>query len=142
MLGENGSAISYFVALSGTNLAAAGSTNASNFAGYELGTILLATASAPSAQGLVVNVLRSGTSNGTFAGFGASVGANGPINVHKLFVRSFALDSSACWYKASYDNNNVGSAGITTIVFALQEARNVPITQNTNTVTYSDILGG
>jgi len=141
MLGKSGSAVKYLVSLSSTNLAVKGSTNASNFAGYEFATMFVLASSAPSAQGFVVNAVRSGTSDGTYADFGASVAVTAK-NLLGLHVRSFTLDSSACWYKASYDNNNTGS-GTIAIMFGLQAGRVAPVeTQAGDTVLYSDVLGG
>lgn len=142
MLGKNGSANAYITALSGTNVNSTGSTEASNFAGFEFATVVVAMASAPSGNGFVVNALRSGTSSGTFASFGASLGLNTKA-VKGAYVRSWTLDSSATWYKFSYDNNNGGSTGVATILVNLQAARNIPITQvSGDTTVYSDVLGG
>mgnify|MGYP001608594551 FL=1 len=141
MLGKSGSTIKYLVALSSTNLAVIGSTNASNFAGYEFATLFVLASSAPSAQGYVVNVMRSGTSGGTFANFGASVAVTAK-NLRGLHVRSFSLDSSANWYKASYDNNNTGS-GTIAIMFGLDAGRVAPVdTQDADVTLYSTVLGG
>jgi len=141
MLGKSGSEIKYLVALSNGANATAGSTNASNFAGYEFGTILVADASAPAAGGLTVNVMRSGTSDGTFASFGASINY-AALALHGLRVRSWTLDSSAMWYKVSYDNNG-GASSRPTIIIALQAARTQPVTtQALDTTIFSTILGG
>src|SRR3990167_2372848 len=140
MLGKNGSAIAYLTALSPTVVSTPGSTNASNFAGYEFGTLIVLSSSAPSALGGVVNMMRSGTSDGTFANFGASI-AIGAVVKNGTFVRSWSLDSSAAWYKASYDNTN-GASWTPGILIALSNARTAPITQNANTTTFSDVLGG
>ena len=141
MLGKSGSEIKYLVALSNGANATAGSTNASNFAGYEFGTLLVADASAPAAGGLTVNMIRSGTSDGTFASFGASMNYLA-LALHGLRVRSWVLDSSACWYKVSYDSNN-GASSRPTIIIALQTARGEPVTsQASDTTIFSTILGG
>src|SRR3990167_11504707 len=126
MLGKSGSEIKYLVALSNGANATAGSTNASNFAGYEWGTLLVADASAPAAGGLTVNMIRSGTSDGTFASFGASINYQNLV-LHGLRVRSWSLDSSANWYKVSYDNNG-GASSRPTIIIALSAARVTPVT--------------
>src|SRR3990167_10824828 len=106
MLGSNGSRTKYLVALSSTLYSTEpASTNASNFAGYELGTLFVLASSAPSGGGFTANMLRSGTSDGTFSNFGASINFN-TKNLRGLHIRSFALDSSATWYKVSYAHNN------------------------------------
>jgi hypothetical protein len=142
MLGKNGSAIAYLTALSGVTVNYAGSTAASNFAGFEFGTVVVTMASAPSGAGFVVNAMRSGTSSGTFASFGASLALN-TLHAKGTYVRSWSMDSSATWYMFSYDNNNGGSTGIATIAVNLQGARHAPITQvSGDTTVYSDVLGG
>src|SRR3990167_7789379 len=119
MVGKNASAIQYINALSPTNVNYAGSTGASNFAGFETGTLLVIGSSAPTGAGFVVNMMRSGTSDGTFASFGASIAYNSLV-LKGTRVRSWTLDSSACWYVVSYDNNNLASAGATAIQIVLQ----------------------
>jgi len=141
MRGGNGSVIQYINALSPTNVNYAGSTAASNFAGFETGELIVIGSSAPSAAGFVVNMLRSGTSDGTFAAFGASI-AYANLVLKGTRVRSWTLDASACWYMVSYDNNNGGSTGATTIEVVLKDGRNAPIGQNGNTTVFSDVLGG
>ena len=139
MLGKNGSAIKYICSLSSVNYSGPGaSTNASNFSGFEFATLQVLASSAASAQGVVVNVLRSATSDGTFSPFGASISVQSVIK-NGTYLRSFTLDSSALWHKASYDNNNTGSATIS-INFQLHNPRNAPITQDSGTVCFSDIL--
>lgn len=140
MLGKNGSAIKYLTALSPVALAVAGSTGVSNLAGFEFGTLIVSTGSAASGTGYVVNVMRSGTSNGTFASFGASLA----ISVKRgegTYVRSFTMDSSAVWHRVSYDNNNGGSV-TAAILLALDGARSVPVNQEADVVVSSDVLGG
>jgi len=141
MRGGNGSVIQYINALSPTNVNYAGSTAASNFAGFETGELIVIGSSAPSAAGFVVNMLRSGTSDGTFAAFGASI-AYANLVLKGTRVRSWTLDASACWYMVSYDNNNGGSTGATAIEVVLKDGRNAPIGQNGNTTVFSDVLGG
>lgn len=140
MHGLNGSSIKYLVALSATVGAVAGSTNASDFSGFEHGTILIAAGSAASGAGFVVNVMRSGTSNGTFASFGASAAISAKKG-EGLRVRSFLINTSAVWHKASYDNNNGGSV-TPVLLFALQRARLEPVDQATDTTVFSDIVTG
>lgn len=133
MNGMNGSAIKYVQALSPLNVAGAGSSNP-----FELGNtgrwmnVLVQSAS----DDLVVNVERSATSNGTFAQVGLSV----PGNASGLAVRGMPLQSSAVWYKISYDMEGNGSA-ISSVVLAVQGQRDIPLhTQDANTVTYSDVI--
>ena len=142
MLGKSASEVKYLVALSNGANATAGSTNASNFAGYEWATLLIADASAPAgAVGMAIDMKRSGTSNGTFAGFGASITYNA-MRLNGLYVRSFPLNSSATWYRVSYDNNN-GASSRPTIIVALGAARYQPVTtQALDTVLFENQLGG
>lgn len=137
----NASGVQYINALSPTNVNYAGSTGASNFAGFETGQLVVIGSSAPSAAGFMVKLLRSGTSDGTFAAFGGSISYNSMV-IKGTRVRSWSLDSSACWYLVAYNNSNGGSTGATAIEVVLKDARNVPITQNTNTTVFSDVLGG
>jgi hypothetical protein len=133
MNGLNGSAIQYVSALSPLNVAGAGSSNAFNIGatGRWL-NVVVATAS----DDLVVNVERSGTSNGTFAQTGLSIAGN----ASGIAVRGMPLQSSAIWYKVSYDMEGNGSA-ITSVLFEVQGQRDVPIlTQDTNTTVYSDVI--
>jgi len=141
MRGGNGSVIQYINALSPTNVNYAGSTGASNFAGFETGELIVIGSSAPSAAGFIVEMLRSGTSDGTFSSFGASISTNNLV-LKGTRVRSWTLDSSACWYMISYNNSNGGSTGATAIEVVLKDGRNVPIGQNGNTTVFSDVLGG
>lgn len=128
--GLNGSAIQYISALSPTTFAAAGSTNAFQLQDVKHLTVGVFANSADA----VVNVERSATSNGTFAQVGLSIQSQ----ASGLVVRSMPLNSSATWYKASYDNGNAGSV-TATIMFVGQGMRNVPINQDSNTTVLSDI---
>lgn len=142
MLGANASEILYLVALSPGHIASNGSTNASNFAGFEFATMVVVAGSTGSANSVVVNVQRSGTSDGTFANFGASTPGFG-TTMSQLLLRSFTLDSSATWYRATYHNGG-GSVNMA-VLFELQAPRVSPITQQgtvgTRTIN-SDVLGG
>lgn len=140
MQGNNGSAVKYFVALSNNAVATAlaGSTNASNFAGYEFATVLVASGSAGSGTGFLVQPMRSGTSSGTFNGFGASV-AFLTKKGEGLYVRSWALNSSNTWYKFYYDPTNASTAPV--IMVALHKGRLAPVgTMALDTVVSSDYI--
>lgn len=142
MLGKNASQVQYLVALSPGHIAANGSTNASNFAGFEFATLIVVAGSTGSANSTVVNLQRSGTSNGTFANFGASTPGFG-TTLSQTFVKSFTLDSSATWYRATYHNGG-GSVNMA-ILLELQAARVTPINQagTVGTLTIGDdVLGG
>ena len=136
-----GSEIKYITALSAATsyVTTSAVTGPSNFAGYEWGTVVISLGSAPNAPGLLVNVQRSGTSDGTFAAFGASIAA-ASVGSRTTLVRSFLLNSSATWYRVLYDNNAGNWNG--TILIALAGARRAPVgTQDTHTTRYSDVLG-
>ena len=143
MLGTNASHVKYINALSGQYVGS-GSTNASNFAGFEWATLILTTGSFRGGS-VTLNVERSATSDGTFSTFGASTAAivgGATTNCGHLFVRSFALDSSAIWYKLAY--NTAGTDGKNlAAVFELSAARVNPVaTQDGNTTIYSDVIAG
>lgn len=128
----NGSAVQYISALSPTVVAAAGSTNA-----YDLskGRRLTVKVHADS-DDLVVNVERASASNGNFAQTGLSLTSN----ASGMSVRSMPLQSSDVWYRASYDNGDAGS--ITAVIeFEVQGQYFSPITQDANTVSFSDVTG-
>ena len=142
MQAANGSQVKYITAITGaSNVTTSGLTGASDFAGYEFATLIVSIASGGAAPGLKVAMHRSGTSDGTFAAFGASL--PGITTGSLTYVRSFSLDSSATWYKVSYDNNVAQWIG--SVIIALQNPRQAPVgTQDTgwNTTVYSDVLGG
>lgn len=130
--GLSGSEVKYILALSPVAVAAAGSTNAFDLTGFE-GPVTVGVAA--NSANLTVNVMRSGTSNGTFAAIGASIQSQ----ASKLVVRNFALNGSPTWYKLSYDNNNAGS--ITPVLFmAVQQPRQTPINQASTTAVLSNVL--
>ena len=132
MNGMNGSAIQYIVALSGVTFADGASSNPFNIGAT--GRWLNVLAVANSAQ-TVFNVERSATSNGTFNPVGLSIApaASG------LTVRGMPLQSSATWYKLSYDNT--GGSTTATVIFEVQGQRDVPIrTQATGTTVLSDVI--
>lgn len=131
MNGFNGSAIKYISALSPLNVEGAGSTNAFDLSDGRWLNVVVAAAS----DDLVVNIERSGTSNGTFAQVGLSI----PGNASGLSVRSMPLQSSAVWYKASYDMEGNASA-LASILFEVQGQRKIPVDQHTNTDVYSDVI--
>lgn len=138
----NGSVIRIINALSGVAIAAAGSSDPVNLAGYEGVMVVVSTGSAPTVAGggMLVSVLRSATSNGTFNGFGASFPAQGTNN--KVVTRSFAVNSSATWHRVYY-NNGTGGSFIGNIELLAFNGRNEPVvTQESNVSCYSDVLRG
>jgi len=145
MQATNGSQVKYITALSAgaSNVSASAETGASNFAGFEFATLILSLGSPPNlgtGGGLATCMLRSGTSNGTFSTFGASL-TRASTGSRQTIVRSFSLDSSATWYKVGYDN----SAGVWngTILVALHNPRWDPVdSQDSHTTVLSDVLGG
>ena len=131
MNGLNASAIKYVNALSPLAVADPGSSNPFNLGGAgRFGTLLVAANGA----GGVVNVLRSGTSNGTFNPIGCSL----TTQASKLGARSFSMQSSAVWYKVSYDDNGAGV--LMNIILSVQGQRDVPVEQDSNTFVNSDVL--
>lgn len=141
MLGKNASALKVLTALSPALYGAAGSSNASDLSGFGFATLIVSIGSGGSAgtTRLLFDVERSGTSGGTYAKFGASLPAvSAGSSVH---IRSFTLDSSATWYRVSYDNNNNGSFCATALL-QLQGSRSVPVNQENYVSSYSDVLGG
>ena len=134
----NGSTIRIIQALSGVAIAAAGSSNAVNLAAYEKAMLILSVGSAPTGTGMLVSVVRSATSNGTFNGFGASLpGQNANA---KVVTRSFAVNTSAVWHRIFYDNGTGGSF-IGNIELLAHNPRNEPVTtQESNVTVYSDVL--
>lgn len=136
----SGSHIKYIQALSPGHWNAAGSTGPSNFGGFEWATLLVTVGCAVSANAtarLTVDVERSGTSNGTFANFGASLPSLSAGS--QMFARSFRVDSSAVWHRVTYNNNNNGSVNAGIIV-ALAAARVKPVDQDSQTTVYSDVI--
>lgn len=131
MNGLNGNSVKYLSALSPTAVADPGSSNPVNLGGAgRWGTLLVHSDGA----GAVVNVLRSGTSNGTFNAIGASL----TTLASKLGVRSFSMQSSAVWYKISYDDNGAGTTLAVTL--AVQGQRDIPVVQDANTFVNSDVI--
>lgn len=137
----NGSVLKFVNALSPVAIAAAGSSNSVNLAGYEGAIVVVSCGSAPSLSsgGLLVTVLRSATSNGTFQGMaGASIAGIGTNN--QTAVRSFAINTSATWHRIFYNNSNGGST-ISNIELIAFNTRYEPVqTQETNVTVYSDSL--
>lgn len=139
MQGFNASANQFVTAFSAGAFAFDGSTNASNFAGYEFATMIVVGGSMSSANN--IRMVRSGTSNGTFGDFGASLPNQNTACA--TAIRSFSLDSSAQWYKVFYANGG-GSTNMAVLVH-LQGARVRPanVIGNVGTTTvFSDVLGG
>ena len=144
MQGKSGSAIKYITAVSpGASLVAASqATGPSNFTGYEWATVIVSLGCPPNTAGggLIVNLQRSGTSNGTFANWGASLPGQS-TGSRQTGVRSFALTSSATWYRVQYESNSGNWNGA--ILVALSHARSHPIpTQDTHTTVSSDVTQG
>lgn len=136
MLGKNASANKIVPALSGVQIAS-GSTNASNFAGYEFGTLIVASGSVGGTT--LIALTRSATSNGTFGTFGASLPA---IAACKVVSRSWTLDSSAIFYRLVYDKTGTQSDNISAVI-ELRAGRVEPApTQHADVTIYSDVLGG
>ena len=145
MQGYSGSYIKYITALSPatSRTGASAVTDASNFAGYEFATLIAVMGSPTNTAGggWVTCALRSGTSNGTFSAFGASLPGM-TTGSRQTSVRSFSLDSSATWYRIGYDNSGGANANVAIIV-ALSKPRNAPVpTQDSFTTVFSDVLGG
>jgi hypothetical protein len=126
MNGLNASAIKYISALSPLDVSAGGSS-----APFDLSDGRWLNVLAHSDGATTVKVLRSGTSNGTFAETGLSM----LTTASGLTVRSMPLQSSAVWYKVSYDGT-----GLNSIIFEVQGQRAVPVNQHANTTVYSDVL--
>ena len=135
MLGRalTGSEIKYVSALSPGAFGAAGSTDPVDLSNFEFGTLLVHAGSINT--GFEAHVLRSGTSNGTFQGIGASIGFNAG---GKVGVRSFNAVSSAVWYRVYY-TNGTGSANAG-IALVGQQPRSTPINQDSNTTVLSTVL--
>ena len=144
MIQSNASWIKYITALSpaGSRPGASAETGASNFAGFEYATIIAVMGSPNNAAGggWVTCALRSGTSDGTFSQFGASLPGMSTGN-RQTSVRSFAIDSSAVWHKIGYDNSGGAGGAIVAIMVALHNPR-VPFNNDSHVTTYSDVTGG
>ena len=130
MKNYSSSELAFIQALSALAVAAAGSTNPIDLSEFEFANFVVATNSAD----LTVNVERSSASNGTFGQVGLSMAGN-PSG---LAVRGCTLQGSPNWYRVSYDNNNSGSA-TTSIFIVATGAGRTPITQDSNTSTYSTL---
>lgn len=138
----NGSVAKVVNALSPVAIAAAGSSNAVNYAGYDAGLLIATVGSAPTVTsgGALFSVLRGATSNGAFNGFGASLPGMGTNN--RVAVRAFRTDTSNTWHKLFYDNSNGGSL-IGNVEVVLFNARYEPVqSQESNVTTYSDVVRG
>ena len=129
--GLNGSAIKHVLGTSAITLSTAGSTDPVDLSEFSqgLGT-LLAIGGSVNGSTWDVHVMRSGTSNGTFQSFGCSA----QVPNGSLYVRSWVIETSAPWHRLYYTGNGRGAA-----VFTAQGARNVPIDQNSTTLTLSDV---
>ena len=132
---QSGSEIKYITALSPGHLGAGGSTGVHDLSEFSFATLLVTGGSV--GAHVTFNVERSGASNGTFAQIGASLQLTAGSGQTK--VRSFAVESSAVWYKVSYDFGNAGSFN-GAIHLIGQDARRTPITQHASTTVSSDVL--
>src|SRR3990167_7168286 len=99
--GLSGSQTYRVQALSPVALATPGSTTPVNYGEFGWGTLIAIANSAA----YRINVERSATSNGTFAQIGCSL----TTTASEASQRSFTMESSAIWYRVSYDNNDQGS---------------------------------
>lgn len=132
--GLTGSEVKYISALSPIGIGAAGSSNAIDLSGFEFGTMLVAIGSANDGQANTFHLLRSATSDGTFNGFGASVGT---VPNGSLVARSFTVGSQV-WHKLYY--NNVSGSMNAAVILEMQGARHTPVDQDSKTTVYSTIL--
>lgn len=133
----NGSVIKIVNALSGVAIAAAGSSNAVNLAGYEGGMLIVSTGSAPAATGAIFQVQRSATSNGVFA---TICSAQGQATNNTVVTRSFAINTSATWHKVHY-TNGAGGSMIVNVEILAHNARYEPVvSQESNVVCLSDVV--
>lgn len=135
MRGQTGSQLKVATALSPGHLGVGGSTNPIDFSNFQYG--LLNVVAGSIAATLTVNVERSSASNGTFAQMGASVTLTAGSG--KTAVRAFPMDSSAVWYRASYNFGGTGSLnGVIQLIG--QIPRVTPITQDNNTTSFGTIV--
>lgn len=127
------SEIGYFGITSPLAFGAAACSNPVDLSNYEFATLAVHAGSVNT--GAAVYVQRSATSNGTFAGIGASLsfGAGGQYK-----TVSFSTVSSAVWYRVAR-NNGTGSAVLAVSIHA-QNPRSTPITQPTNTSSNDPVL--
>lgn len=132
MHGLNGSAIKYISALSPTTFTDAGSSNAFNIGAARWLNVLVHSDSAEA----VFNVERAGASNGTFAQVGLSIQAT----ASQLVVRGMPLQSSAVWYRVTYDNEGAAGSALASVIFEVQGHSPVPVEQDSNTTVLSDVL--
>lgn len=128
------SEIKYYTALSSTAISAAGSSNAVDLSKFTHGTLIVSTGSTGAAT-ITVDVMRSGTSNGTFQSFGASVSAS--VLGH-LEVRAFTIGTSAVWHKTYRTATGGGSPAMVEVI-AAAGARSTPINNEDSTRSYSVI---
>lgn len=129
--GLSGSEMLTYNALSPMHNATLGSSNPINLGGFTYANVI---ATAGSVNNFTLNVKRSATSAGTFADFGASINlATGS----QLVMRGFALDSSACWYRITYEQTGSGNVGV---IIQAQGARRTPVDQQSTTTVLSAIV--
>lgn len=133
--GLTGSEVGYFSMASPVAINAAGSSNPVDLSNYRFATLAVHAGSVNT--GAAVYAQRSATSNGTFDGFGASVGLNSGGQYKTV---SFPLDASPVWYRVAY-TNGTGSAVLAVSIHA-QLPRSTPITQPTNTSHNEPVLNG
>jgi hypothetical protein len=131
----SGSQVKYITALSPGHLGAGGSTGVHDLSEFSWATLLVVGGSL--AANVTFNVERSSASNGTFAQTGASLQLTAGSGQTK--VRSFVTESSAVWYKVSYDFGNTGSFNGVAVLMG-QDAPRTPVEQHASTTVSSDVL--
>jgi hypothetical protein len=134
--GLDSSAVLYATALSPALTSSGGSSNPINLSKFTNGTLIL-TAGSTAAATIAAYVLRSGTSDGTFQDFGASVSA---AVLGKTHVRTFPINTSAVWHRVFYTHTGAGSPAVN-ILLAANGTRSVPINQDSNTTSYGTVAG-
>jgi hypothetical protein len=130
--GLTGSEVKYIQALSPVALAAAGSSAAIDLSGFGFATLVVNAGSINT--GAEFHVLRSATSNGTFNGFGASIGQNAGTVIR---ARSWVVGSPV-WHKLYY-TNGTGSM-IAAALIEAQQPRKTPVDQDSKTTVNSTVL--
>lgn len=128
--GLDGSAVAVHSMLSANDMQGATCSGPFDLSNYDTAMLIVSLGSVNTNAQFVVQ--RSSTSNGTFAAFGASVGAN---TGSQVLVRSFGLQTSNVWHRL-YAVNGTGSATAAAVLVA-QGARFVPVTQPTGTTVHS-----
>lgn len=131
----NGSAVKHILAASPGDFNSPGSSLPYNLGGYTHGKLVVAAGSINS--GFEAHVQRSGTSDGTYQPFGASIALG---TGSQMAVRNFTMDSSAVWHRV-YVDNGTGSANVG-VVLEAQGTYFAPIEQAASVTVHSDVTGG